>query len=403
MTTPPISMSQSDRKDQDNRLLFLDGLRGLAAFYVLVFHARWLLWEGYVSGYATHPEQYSIVAKVLVYILLLFSYGHEMVMLFFVLSGFVIHLRYAKRLKQLPNMPFDWGSYMLRRIRRLYPPLIFAMILTFALDQLGQALHFSIYFEPTVLNMEIKPVHDPTTAIGNLLFTMAVYVAPFGMNGALWSLAYEWWFYMIYPVFWRLSRRSMLTATAIMVVMYLMSFFPPLWPVKLLQVIFSLMVCWWFGVLLADIYVGRWPISMWKLAPLSLLFVGLVPVTFLAPAKSPGAAVILETLWALAFTGLLAASLAWQNRGGSLRFLEWLKPLGDMSYTLYVIHFPILIFISGWLISQSPTGALPQNVGWTFVGIGVCLCVAYAAHFFTESPFVQRRPKPLQSIPVPEA
>ena len=37
------------------QLVFLDGLRGLAAFYVLVGHARWLLWEG-DTQYAAHPE-----------------------------------------------------------------------------------------------------------------------------------------------------------------------------------------------------------------------------------------------------------------------------------------------------------------------------------------------------------
>ena len=47
--------------------------------------------------------------------------------------------------------------------------------------------------------------------------------------------------------------------------------------------------------------------------------------------------------------------------------LEQLRPLGDCSYTLYVIHVPIVMFISGWLMSRSPTGALPTSFAWTLL------------------------------------
>ena len=393
--TPP---DRSSSGNYDNRLVFLDGLRGLAAFYVLVFHARWLLWEGYLTGYVTHPDHYSLVGKVLAHVFLAFSYGHQMVMLFFVLSGFVIHLRYATRLKQQDSARFGWRAYVWRRAKRLYPPLLFTMILTFGLDQLGKVWGFPIYSMPTVLNLDIRPIHDPLTAVGNLLFTMSVYVAPWGMNGALWSLAYEWWFYMIYPIFWWLTRRSIPVANGTMAALYVLSFFPALWPVALFRVVFSAMLAWWFGVLLADIYVGRYKLPLWKIAPASFLLIALAPLTILAPPQLPALQVVEDTLWALAFAGVVAGLMAWKNRGGSLSLLERLKPLGDMSYTLYVIHFPILIFISGWLMSRSPTQALPENTGWVFVGMGICLGTAYLAHFFTETPFIRSRPASRPSV-----
>jgi peptidoglycan/LPS O-acetylase OafA/YrhL len=70
----------------------------LAAFYVMVGHARWLLWEGYGEGFLKHPESYTFAHKLLVYFFSLFKYGYEAVLFFFVLSGFVIHLRYARKL-----------------------------------------------------------------------------------------------------------------------------------------------------------------------------------------------------------------------------------------------------------------------------------------------------------------
>src|SRR5256885_1260576 len=106
----------------DRTLRFLDGLRGLAAVYVMVGHVRWLLWEGYLDGYTKHPELYPLPAKILVYFFLLFSFGHQAVLLFFVLSGFLIHLRYARQLKENPTSArFDWRSYLFRRAKRLYP------------------------------------------------------------------------------------------------------------------------------------------------------------------------------------------------------------------------------------------------------------------------------------------
>jgi peptidoglycan/LPS O-acetylase OafA/YrhL len=68
-----------------------------------------------------------------------------------------------------------------------------------------------------------------------------------------------------------------------------------------------------------------------------------------------------------------------------------LKPLGDMSYTLYISHMPILVFIGGWLMSRSPEGTLPESFGWMAVGAIVCLLVAWLAHFAVEVPFTTRK------------
>ena len=97
--------------DTREKLRFLDGLRGLAAFYVMVEHARWLLWEGFTEGYRTHPVHYSLIGKCLVFGLSTFRWGHEAVIFFSVLSGFVIHLRYAAGLKNDSGYRFDAGSY----------------------------------------------------------------------------------------------------------------------------------------------------------------------------------------------------------------------------------------------------------------------------------------------------
>ncbi|NPA43953.1 MAG: acyltransferase family protein, partial [Chlorobi bacterium] len=134
--------------NKQNSLVFLDGLRGLAALYVMIGHARWILHEGY-SGFIENNENYSFLDKVLFYFLSAFRYGHEAVMFFFVLSGFVIHLRYSKQLANNKFNKFDFKDFFIRRFRRIFPPLFIVLIITLLIDTLGQHLGYSIYFNNT--------------------------------------------------------------------------------------------------------------------------------------------------------------------------------------------------------------------------------------------------------------
>ena len=59
---------------------FLDGLRGIAAVYVMIGHARWLLWEGFQDGFKNHPNNYSMIDKSLMYF---FQYLNSAMRLFY--------------------------------------------------------------------------------------------------------------------------------------------------------------------------------------------------------------------------------------------------------------------------------------------------------------------------------
>jgi peptidoglycan/LPS O-acetylase OafA/YrhL len=366
-------------------LLFLDGLRGLAAFYVMVGHARWLLWEGYNEGFQKHPASYSAINKALMYFFTLFKYGHEAVLFFFVLSGFVIHLRYARRIAEQGIVAkFDWVAFVWRRARRLYPPLLVAMGLALILDTLGNASGFPIYSQGTpypVINVSVVSHLDGVTALGNLAFVMNTYVPVFGCDGPLWSLKFEWWFYMIYPLFWCLSRRSIALATALMAALFVASYFPFGWPLRLLQDVFTAMLAWWLGALLADIFAGRlkW---RWHWVAFGAGLTGVLALRCAGPLHNLG--------MGLVFSAVLAGGFMLKEWHIHLHWLEKLKPLGDMSYTLYVTHFPILVLASGWLMSRSSTGLLPQHFGWVFCGIAATLLIAYALHFVVERPFFCR-------------
>lgn len=377
-------------------LLFLDGLRGLAAVFVMLHHARWLLWEGMAEGYSLHPEKYSALGRLMAYASSIFRYGHEAVIFFFVLSGFVIHLSSAKRLcAEGSAARFDGAGYLWRRVRRLYPPLIFAMLLTFALDRFGMALGFPIYSGQTlypVINGAIQPDHGVVTALGNLAFLMPAWVPCWGTDGPLWSLHFEWWFYMLYPLLWLLSRRSVALAGATVGTLFAVSLFWPNWPLpgaaaQAVPQIFTALLTWSMGALLADVVTKRTTLPLAWLAACT-------PLLLIVPLTRHDHGWTTSTLYGLGFTGLLALCLQLRARGISLRWLDRLKPLGDMSYTLYITHLPIFVLLSGWLMSRTPEGTLPRHFGWMAAGALLTMVIAYAAHFLVERPFLSRaRPR----------
>jgi peptidoglycan/LPS O-acetylase OafA/YrhL len=375
------------RAGSSSKLAALDGMRGLAACYVMLGHARWLLWEGYSEGYLHHPDHYSSVGKLLVTMSAAFRWGHEAVIFFFVLSGFVIHLKYAQRLAaEGARGRFDPGGYAFRRARRLYPPLALAMFVTLVLDVLGKRLGLPTASGTTsyaMINANVGTDHRPITALRNLVFIMD---PVFGSDGPLWSLGYEGYFYLLYPLVFLVARRAPRSATALVAAMSVVGF-TPIWPPSLfwLRGVFQLMIVWWLGALLAARYVEAPPAAFARLRWLAV-------VLLLVPIKH-GDPVLRDIAIGLGFVGLLSACLDQIERGrrpGWLATLERLRPVGAMSYTLYVLHFPILVFMSGCLMKRSG-GPLPEHFGWAAAGVMLSMLLAYALHFAVERPFTTRR------------
>ncbi len=363
--------------------VFLDGCRGLAALYVVFGHARYLAWEGYSGGFVQHPDLYSPAGRIVAKALNVFAFGHAAVLFFFVLSGFVIHLRYARAMVAAgPPKPFGLGGFVLRRARRLYPPFLFSLALALVLYCIGSRAGYSIYSQSTpyrVINDNVTGDARPLTLIGNVFFLMKAYVPVYCLNGPLWSLKYEWWFYMAYPLFWRASRASQWGAMACVAAAALLVYpltSPYLTLIRQVMVMFPV---WWMGVVLADVHAGRMNARFRSIAPLVL--------GFLAAPLLPAESLIQDYMIGLGMTGLIAAGFAWQESGRSLAWLERTKWLGSMSYTLYVTHFPIMVILCGFLIHASPEGLLPRRFEYLLLVPALCVAFAFGAHLFLERPF----------------
>ncbi len=367
------------------QLIFLDGLRGLAALYVMIGHSRWLLWEGYTEGYLKHPDQYHLFGKMLVYFLSLFTLGHEAVLFFFVLSGLVIHLKYSIKLKADTGYRFEFLQYFMKRVKRIYPPLIFAIMITTILDLTGRYLGFSIYHQLTPnhsINGVVFDIMDFKTLMGNLLLVQDAITPVWGTNGPLWSLKYEWWFYMIYPLLLYLNKRDIKWSLVAVTVIFIAGFIAPSSTWTILIQISNYLFSWWIGCVIADIISKRIPV---KTGPFSILII-LFPVLIIF-RKLLYNQIIEDTLWAFAFGGLVLGLYTVHNYYTELKTLAKFKWLGDCSYTLYVTHFPILVFMNGAILITTGN-AMPRHFYFVFIGIILTTSFAWVTHFFVEKPFI---------------
>ena len=113
--------------DRHTKYINLDFVRGLAALVVLVNHAR-----GFVMKAPADLESRPDVLGLGYYFLT--GFGHQAVMVFFVLSGFFIS---RSILHLIAREQWTWRRYLISRMARLWAVLIPALLLTLLFDKLG--------------------------------------------------------------------------------------------------------------------------------------------------------------------------------------------------------------------------------------------------------------------------
>src|SRR5215467_4133776 len=108
------------------RLDHLDMLRGIAAFLVLAGHVRSYVFQSYAE-----LGQGDLLVKAFYFAT---GLGHQAVIIFFALSGFLVG---GRALEDLMTNRFSWSRYFLRRLTRLWIVIIPAMLLTLLFDSIG--------------------------------------------------------------------------------------------------------------------------------------------------------------------------------------------------------------------------------------------------------------------------
>lgn len=324
----------------------LDGLRGVAALLVVFYH----IFEGFSFAELTNAAGDGVISTL--------NHGHIAVDFFFMLSGFVISYAYDDRWGKM-----SIGDFFKRRLVRLHPMVVMGALVgvaTFVAAGCrqwdGTVTPVSYVLMALVLTMFMVP------ALPGLPYEVRGNGEMFPLNGPAWSLFFEYVGNILYALFIRrLSTKALAILAAALGVAHAFFFVGDVsgygcvgvgWTIDsvnffggLVRMLFPFTV----GMLLARTFVPRKVKGAFWVC--TILLVAIFSVPYIASAGS----VSLNSLYEVICIALLFPLIVWMGAcgtcGGSFTG-RVSKLLGDLSYPLYIIHYPIMYLFYAWLIEE---------------------------------------------------
>ena len=226
----------------------------------------------------------------------------------------------------------------------------------------------------------------PEIAFENLLFLQTIRVPPLGSNEPLWSLANEFWYYCLFPLIYagtlygrtrwiRLVSAGAALVVAMFVGVRILSYFP----------------IWLLGTLLCLAprfeYLSRPIVYRVAVAVALVLFAVATVAGHLSSVRAVlgQSSVAADYLTALGFSWLLYVLVHDRRQTRSGHYATIAHRAAGFSYTLYVAHMPLLIFLWAVLVSGRPWEPTPTRVAEAiFIALGCC-AYAYTVAQFTEA------------------
>jgi len=184
-------MSSNQPPRPDGHWPLLDLIRFFAALLVLFGHARGLLLEGIGS-----VEQPNLAVQTLYF---MSSLQHEGVVLFFVVSGFLVG---GSTWRLIAAERFQYPPYLVNRFARIYLVYIPALLLVVVLDQIGKHyfLDTRFYGERPLFPVAVFDEWTWVQIPCHLVTLQGIICLHWGADPPLWSLGYEWAFYLLAPL-----------------------------------------------------------------------------------------------------------------------------------------------------------------------------------------------------------
>ncbi len=364
MTKTPVSMAAfADTKPHYN---ILDGLRGVAAITVVCFH----LFEAYATS---HLDQR-------------INHGYLAVDFFFILSGFVIGYAYDDRWKKMKTMDF-----IKRRIIRLHPMVV-----------MGAVIGAIMFYTQGCPVWDVSKIPVVALLIATLMSALLIPATPgtevrgvgemFPLNGPSWSLFFEYIGNILYALFIRKFSTKALAVWVFATGCGLAAF--AIWgPLGDICVGYSLTGTEFTGGslrLLFSFSAGLLLFRIFKPVNIkgafwicSLSVVALLAVPRIGGADHLWKNGIYDTACCVVFFPLLVY-LGASGKSTDKYTTRVCKFLGDISYPLYMVHYPFIYLYYAWVKNEGLTfqESLPGAAG---VVIG-SIILAYLCLKFYDMP-----------------
>lgn len=341
-------------KLQQNHFFWLDALRFVAAFFVVFSHTRndfFLPWGELPS------EQHNIFSFIFYF---LGRLGHEAVIVFFVLSGFLVG---GRGIEKIQKGNFNVASYLIDRFSRIYPPLLITII---------------FYYITCIFIQSEK--WDWYVAICNFFNLQGVLckslVSPF------WSLSYEWWFYVVLASVGLMTTRKktigfilFVISTSIFVINVMQLHYLLIWIIGAVSYLTrpSKRNIWILCIALFGILFG---IILWQISKDS----NSIQLFFNLENRK-----IIEIFLAMMMAIFVQQIILFKPKRKLTRFLECkLGELAKFSYTLYLAHRVILMWIFCFIYDKG-NGSMSFNSFISyFIIVAICFLGCWILYMCAE-------------------
>lgn len=366
-----LNISSTQFVDTKPHYELLDGLRGVAAILVLIYH----IFEGFAFAESTNGEGSGLITTL--------NHGHIAVDFFFILSGFVISYAYDDRWGKM-----SLGGFFKRRLIRLHPMLIMgavvgviSFLLTGCQQWSGDVTPISWVMIALLLTIFMVP------ALPGLPYEVRGNGEMFPLNGPMWSLFFEYIGNILYAlVIRRLSTKLLALLTAILGVLHAWIFVGDLsgydsvgigWTIDtinfwggLVRILFPFSM----GMLLARTFKPREVKGAFWICSAMLVAV------FAVPYITKSDAISLNSLYEVVCIAVIFPFIVWlgacgkdgDNYTGRINNF-----LGELSYPLYIVHYPIMYIFYKWLI-ENRCYTLGDTLGVSALVVLSSVALAYA-------------------------
>ena len=347
---------------------FLDISRWISAFVVVISHLRNLVFVDY-----DYVDSKSILIRLFYF---LTGFGQQAVVIFFVLSGFLIG---GSILNKIKSRNFSFTKYSIDRFSRIYMVFPLSLLSGLLFDWIGY-LHFNqtgVYtnkLQLATVNFNISERIGLDTFIANFFMLQNVSTYPLGSNGPLWSLANEWWYYLYFPLIilsfsYKSTYKQAICVIAVIglsIMMYnsnehgnmLFSF--SIWIIG---------TCLWFAEFIKIKYLNFYILLFLMFLHLTISRIGVL--NYLDGFQSN---IILAILFALIIKSIIQSDKYSTTHINNHKFNNF---MASFSYSLYLTHLPLSIFLMAILSNLRICEFKMQPSFLTYLVFFLCLSSAY--------------------------
>ena len=323
----------------------LDGLRGVAAILVLFYH----IFEGFSFAEITNGDGDGIIRTL--------NHGHIAVDFFFILSGFVLSYAYDDRWKKMNTWQF-----FKRRLIRLHPMLIMgAVIGTIAFAFVGFEKWDGATTPTGWIMIAMLLTMFMIPAVPGVPYEVRGNGEMFPLNGPAWSLFFEYIGNIIYALaIRRLSTKILTILTIVLGCIHAWFFIGNVsgydmvgvgWTIDsanfwggLIRMLFPFTM----GMLIARTFKPRKVKGAFWICSIALV------ALFAVPYIPSAGEISLNSLYEVICIAFVFPFIVWLGACGICgeKTAKVSKLLGEISYPLYIVHYPIMYIFYAWLIEK---------------------------------------------------